>query len=139
MYEPTVSYVLSSDAEDGEYQMPAGISMEQLEQKAKESAVRIQINARPEVWQGSSSCNLMIGNPAENRENLKIKVILDETGETIFESAELKPGDRIPYVTLDIVPKPGEHLATATFIIQDPESRETIGAVDTGLLMTVYQ
>lgn len=132
-------YVLSPDAKDGAYQMPTGIAMEELERQADESTIRIQINARPEVSSGTSTCNLMIGNPVENQGNLKINVTLDATGEDIFQSEELKPGERIPYVTLNVVPKPGEHPATATFTVVSKEGGEPIGAVDAGLLLVVYE
>jgi hypothetical protein len=66
-----------------------------------------------------------------------VKLILDDSGEELFCSEILKPGERNAYVELEEVPEAGEHSATAVFMVCDPESLEQITEIDAGVLLTV--
>ncbi len=94
----------------------------------------IQINASPEV-QGKR-CNLMIGNPADNESGTFVRLILDDTGEEIYCSEIMQPGERKAYIVLERPPEPGEYAATAVFCMVN-ESEELIGEVEAGVRLTV--
>lgn len=79
----------------------------------------------------------MIGNPQENKEYTKVRLVLDETGEELFCSEFLKPGMRSAYVTLDRAPVPGEYPATAIFLLYEPDSMAQTSEIEAGVLLTV--
>ena len=138
-YHNSKTYRFSEDAVSGSYEMPVNHIMENLQNMADVSAIRIQINARPELDAYNGTCNLFAGNPSDNKQNMKVAVMLDETEEILYESELLTPGSRKAYVTFDQIPEAGEHAATAIFSVLDPESGEVIGAVDAGLVIMVVK
>ena len=79
----------------------------------------------------------MIGNPPENEEYARIRLILVETGEELFYSELLKPGTRSAYVTLERVPALGEYPATVVFILFEPGSMTQTSQLEAGVLLTV--
>ena len=129
-------YKFAEDAKDGGYVSPTRAPGEDDPRK-EPSYFTIQINASPSVSGSGKRCNLMIGNPAENEQYVKVKLILDATGEELFCSEMLKPGERNAYVDLEQVPEAGEHITTAIFMVYDPESLEQISEIDAGVLLTV--
>jgi hypothetical protein len=131
-------YQFAEDAKDGGYVLPAP-SPGQYQATKEPSYFTIQVNASPTVSSTGKRCNLMIGNPAENEQYVKVKLILDATGEELFFSELLKPGERNAYVDLSLVPEAGEHTTTAVFMVYDPESMEQLSEIDAGVLLTVQK
>lgn len=127
-------YLFSDDAKDGGYVMPE-IAYKEMMESMEQSYFRIQINARPELKNGR--CNLMIGNPAENKENVQVSLILDDTGEVIYQSETLKPGQRNAYVTMETGLPPSDYPVTAVFHMLDPESGAAAGEIEAGMILTV--
>lgn len=127
-------YLFENDAKDGEYVMPE-IAYKEMMETMEQSYFRIQINARPELVNGR--CNLMIGNPAENKEDVQVSLSLDDTGEVIYQSGILKPGQRSAYVNMETRLEPGDYPVTAVFHMLDPESGAAAGEIEAGAIMTV--
>jgi len=130
------AYQFAEEAKDGEYVLPTHVLGRSEDQK-EPSYFTMQVNAGPTVSSDGKRCNLMIGNPAENEQYVKVKLILDDTGEELFCSDILKPGERNAYVELEQVPEAGEHTATAVFMVYDPETMEHVTEIDAGILLTV--
>lgn len=130
------TYQLAEDAVEGRYVLPE-IAYRQNQRSAEPSYFTIQINASPVAEKQSKRCNLMIGNPQENKEYVRVRLILDETGEELFCSDILEPGMRSAYVTLDRVPTPGEYSATAVFLLFEPDSMIQTSEIEAGVLLTV--
>jgi len=130
------TYQLAEDGVEGRYELPE-IAYRQNRGATEPSYFTIQINAGPVADQLSKRCNLMIGNPQENKEYAKVRLILDETGEELFDSDFLKPGMRSAYVTLDRVPEPGTHSATAVFLLFEPDSITPTSEIEAGVMLTV--
>lgn len=137
-------YKLDQAAVDGAYEMTVPPEVQQMVQElarrreaALNSSVEIQINGEPQVDASSGRCGLLAGNPEGNNYDFRITIKLDGSGEIIYRSPVLKPGERVAYVTLNQIPEPGSHAATAEFAVLDPESGEAVGAVDAGILLIV--
>lgn len=130
------TYPFAEEAKDGEYVRPTHEPGQGGDQK-ESSYFTVQVNAGPTVSRAGSRCNLMIGNPAENEQYAKVKLILDDTGEELFCSEILKPGERNAYVDLGQVPETGVHRTTAVFMVYDPENMEKITEIDASVLLTV--
>lgn len=128
-----VPYQFAENAQDGGYVMPE-VAYREMMKNMESKYFRIQINARPELSAGR--CNLMIGNPVENEADAYVILTLDETGEEIFCSEILKPGERAAYVNLNHKLETGEHAATATFVVLGEDGEEE-GAVQAGIIITV--
>jgi len=129
-----VVYHFAEDAKAGSYVMPKTAGKEMME-TIEQSSFRIQINASPELVNGR--CNLMIGNPKENIENVQISLTLDDTGAVFYHSETLMPGQRKAYVLMDAGLNPGDYPVTAVFHVLDPESGAAVGEIETGVVLTV--
>lgn len=136
-------YELEEGAVDGHYEATISPQNRELLQELERqqsylnSTFEIQINGAPRADAASGRCGLMAANPEGNEQNVRITVTLDESGETIYQSPVLKPGERLAYVTLDWMPEPGEYAATAEFTVLDLETGTINGVVDAGILLTV--
>lgn len=137
------SYSFEEQALDGSYVFPTDEYLkyqradEQMKEAASRSGIQIQINAEPEADRSSGRCNLMVGNPAENKDDLKVKLTLDESGALVYESPVLKPGERQAYVTLEVLPESGVYSATAEFLVLSDENGAQTGAVEAGVILSV--
>lgn len=129
-------YQLAEDAMEGGYELPEN-SYQQNKGKSEPTYFTIQINGSPVADKQSKRCNLMIGNPQENKEYTRVRLVLDKTGEELLYSDLLKPGERNAYVTLDYVPEPGEYTATATFMLFEPDSMAQTSEIEAGVTLTV--
>ena len=86
-----------------------------LSQKVEEGMVDIGIAAEPVFEEGGKKGKLGIENVPGNRYSLQIDLVLDDTGETIYQSGLIDPGYYIEYVELNKTLKSGEYHATAVF------------------------
>ncbi|GEM_PF-509998 len=129
------SYEFESDAREGGYELPELAIREQMEQIGQEY-IGININARPETDKESGKCNLMIGNPADNQYDMKISVFMEDSGEMIYQSEPLRPGERKPYVYLEFMPDAGSHELTAVFSVLGDDG-SIIGEIEAALLLNV--
>ena len=98
-----------------------------------------QANAVVTVDSATGRANVLLGNPAENTRDCRVTLMLDETGEILYETGVLHPGERTAYAQLppEAFGGAGEYAATAVFEILDEETGESIGAVEAGVLLTL--
>lgn len=130
------SYTFDEHAASGSYSMPAQPGTE-LPQ-AKEFS--LMTNARVTADAATGRANVMLGNPAENTRDCRVTLILDSTGEELYQTDVLAPGERVAYADLDTGPfdgKSGTYMATARFEILDEQTGEAIGTVEAGVSITV--
>lgn len=132
------SYQLDANAIDGEYRQPDGLLPSELQERADQSGFRLMINGRPEMDPGGK-CPLMLGNPSDNSQNTRVTVTLDDDQSILYESAPIKPGERIPYVDLQRELPSGSYAATAIFHILDEESGEEQGAAAAGIEIIIHE
>lgn len=120
-------YRFDDAARDGGYVMNGPGEEAQMEGRQ----FRIQINSRPKAA-GGGRVPFMIGNPEENGFEVQVEIRLEETGERIFVSRILKPGERQAYGSLEKELPPGNYEAEAVFIMLEEGGGE-IGRVETGI------
>lgn len=70
-----------------------------------------------------------IENIPANHYNMSVKITLDKTAETVYQSKGIRPGQYIEYITLQKVLQPGEYDATALFSAHDADSLKEQGRV----------
>ena len=129
-------YQFAEEAKEGRYELPE-TTYQKRERPIEPSYFRIQINAKPVADKQSGRSNLMIGNSTDNEESVLVRLFLDETGEQIYCSEVLNPGERSAYGVLSVIPEPGEYKVTAVFYILQPESTEISSEIEAELLLTV--
>ena len=129
-------YQFAEEAKEGRYELPE-IAYQERERPIEPSYFRIQINAKPVVNKRTGRSNLMIGNSTDNKESVQVRLFLNESGEEIYCSEVLKPGERTAYGILSLIPDPGEYEVTAVFYILQPESTEISSEIEAELLLTV--
>ncbi len=82
--------------------------------------------------------NIMMENTAGNQCNLKMELRLDSTGDLIYTSALLEPGECIIKDKLDVKLNKGNYNVTATILAYDFDGNE-VGTYTLPVSVTVYQ
>ena len=90
-------------------------STEDLNKIVDEGMLTFSINATPAFPDGASPGNLMIENAEINNNRFTVEITRDDTGETVYRSGALDPGQYIDDVPLDVALPAGEYACTAQF------------------------
>ena len=129
-------YAFDESAVSGSYSLPAQTGAEAPQTRE----FSLMANADVTVDRATGRANVLLGNPEQNTRNCRVTLVLDETGETLYQTDVLEPGEREAWAELDTEPFGGEagnYAATALFEILDEETGETIGTVEAGVTLTV--
>ncbi len=110
-----------------------------LEEKAKEEQVSFKINTAPIFEDGTSKGDLYIENSADNKYDIQVQIVLDDTAEEVLETEVLEPGDMITTIALDKELDAGEYDATAIFNILDRDTAEIVNTVENAITITVQE
>lgn len=76
-------------------------------------------------------------NLAANHYDQKLSISLDDTGEVVYESGAIKPGQNIQYITLNRNLDSGTYAATASVTGYDPETHEKEGTLNALITIVV--
>ena len=99
----------------------------QMQKKADESVFSFKINPQPVFLHGSSEGTLNIENPGHNIYPFVVKILLDDTGEIIYDSGGILPDHHISTAKLTKVLPQGTYAATAYIHVYDPETSQYNG------------
>lgn len=110
---------------------------EDLDKIVDEGMLTFSINSTPVFENGGAPGNLMIENPDINNNRFTVTITRDDTGETVYESGALDPGQYIDGVPLDVSLPAGEYACTATFNTFKLSDDSPIGQAAAGLTITV--
>jgi len=108
-----------------------------MQNKVDESMLAISINTSPEFPDGVSKGTLRIENNAANRYNMTVAIVRDDTGETIYQSAGIRPGQMIEEDELDVNLEKGDYPCTATFTAYETEKNTPMGEAAAKLTIRV--
>ncbi len=126
-----------TDAEDGTLPMSDEDLLAQMQMEADESYFSFKINSRPVFTDGNSTGTLGIENPTYNVYPMVVQITLDSTGEIIYDSGGLMPGQYIAEAKLARSLSQGEYEATATLYAYDPDTLVCQGQSQAVLHITV--
>ena len=112
-------------------------STEDLNKIVDEGMLTFSINSTPVFDSGTAGGNLMIENPDINNNRFTVEITRDDTGETVYRSGALDPGQYIDDVPLDVALPAGEYACTATFSTFRIADDTPIGQAAAGLTITV--
>ena len=108
-----------------------------LQQKADESNFSFKINSRPEFETGDAEGTLYIENPVTNVYDMRVVITLDDTGETIYETGLISPGQNIVRDVLKRQLDAGVYPATATIYAHDAGTGDEIGRTASALELEI--
>ena len=128
-------YRLDENAREGSYD--AAVSVKEGQNQHQTAYLRIQINSNPRAAKGEKF-PFFIGNPKENKEDVQVRIFLDATGEELYCSPVLHPGEREVYGEIERMLEQGDYEATAVFYILDQDGQE-IGSVEAAVTVTVEE
>ena len=120
----------------GSYGSPGELQAE-LDRIVEEGKVTISINATPVFSDGTSEGNVLIGNPPENKNRLTVKLIQDETGDTLFQTGYIDPNQQIDEMALDVDLPAGEYPCTAVFNAYRITDNSYIGTVNAEIMVQI--
>ncbi len=126
-----------TDAEDGLLPMSDEELLAQMQKEADESYFSFKINSRPVFTDGSSAGTLGIENPNYNVYPMVVQITLDSTGEIIYDSGGMMPGQHIAQAKLAKVLSKGEYEATATLYAYNPDTLICQGRSQAVLTLTI--
>ncbi len=133
-----VMFVADERAQDAAYaQMDAGGVRDKLQQQADKSKFSFKINSAPVFEDGGAEGTLYIENPVTNAYDMRVEIALDESGETVYQTGVISPGQSIARDTLDQPLAAGQHTATATIVALDANTGEETGRAAAGLVINV--
>lgn len=99
--------------------MLPGKSQEEIDEllnaKVQEGMVNIGIAVQPIFEENGKKGRIGIENIKANRYSFQVRLVLDETGETLYESGIIDPGYYIEFIELNRKLQAGDYAATALF------------------------
>lgn len=135
---PKSDFMFDKMAQDGFLEGKSQAEIQDiLDQVVAEGMFNVCINSNPVFENGQAEGNLRIENVPNNKYYMKVDVILNDTGEVIYQSNGIKQGQFIEKVKLSKDLPAGEYKATARFTAVNPQSMKEEGAAAVELLITV--
>ena len=111
--------------------------VEELNRVVEEGMFNISINTQITFPDGTAEGQAYIDNISANHYNMTVKIMLDDTGETVYQSGGIKPGQYIENIRLSKDLPAGSYRATAVFTAHDPEDQSEVGQAAAQLILTV--
>lgn len=109
--------------------MSAEEIQDDLDRKVAEGSMNVSIASSITFADGGTAAQARIENIEENHYDQKVSITLDETGEVLYESGAIAPGQKIDMIEIAHPLSSGAHDATATFTGFDRETHEPVGNI----------
>lgn len=110
---------------------------ELAQQKADESNFNMMIASDATINSATQKGALPIKNPESNAYPVNVEIKDDKTGEIIYTSGAILPGEEIDQIQLDKPLSEGAHQTTATFSLYDAQTKKKQGEVLAGVTILV--
>jgi hypothetical protein len=111
----------------------------ELDRVVDEGMLDISISSGITFQNGRSEGKADIYNSESNRYIIKVAITLENTGEKVYESKGIKPGETIQYIKLNQILKPGEYPATAMFSAYTKDTHQIVGIAGARIMLYVKQ
>lgn len=110
---------------------------EAAQKKADASQFNMVIGSKAEINSQTQKGNLNIKNPQTNAYPVNVVITDDETGDVIYTSGAIEPGEEVRQVQLEKSLAKGTYHATARFSLYDPKTKSKKGEVAAGVSFVV--
>jgi hypothetical protein len=111
----------------------------ELDQVVEEGMLDISIASGITFQNGKSRGQADIYNSKANNYIIKVAMTLDDTGEKVYESKGIKPGEEIQYIKLDKKLGAGEYPATAMFSAYTQDTHQIVGVAGAHIMLYIEQ
>lgn len=113
--------------------------IEKIDQEVYESLDYIQYNDTIRFDNKDSYGNIEVSNKKENRYNIRVEIILLETGQTIYTSGLIQPGYYIEKVKLEKPLPTGEYVANIVFSFYETNEKYKLGDIARQVFLIVNE
>jgi hypothetical protein len=100
----------------------------ELDRVVEEGMLNISIASEISFADGQSRGQANINNIEANNYIFKVAITLDDTGETVYESGGIQPGQYIQYIELERDLDVGQYPATASFTAYTQDTHQIVGS-----------
>ncbi|GAB2021405.1 hypothetical protein RyT2_04790 [Pseudolactococcus yaeyamensis] len=107
------------------------------QKKADASQFNMVIGSKAEIDGQTKKGRLSIKNPQTNAYPVNVVITDDETGDVIYTSGKIEPGEEVIDVQLEKSLSKGTYQATARFSLYDPKTKSKKGEVAAGVSIIV--
>lgn len=108
-----------------------------LNEKVEEGMMNISMNTLITLADGRNEADLEIVNERKNRYPQVVEIVLDDTGEVIYQSDGIPVGCKIEKARLDTVLPKGNYSCTAYFHAVDPKTDTCVGTAGASIRILV--
>ncbi|MEG0166770.1 MAG: hypothetical protein RR709_02755 [Ruthenibacterium sp.] len=109
----------------------------QLQAQVDAGMFSCEINPAPVFEHADSKGVLAIRNGPSNAQDMRVSITLDDTGETVYISNVLHPGEQKVEDTLSHLLSPGQHAATAQVEVLKPLTENVVAKVQMALTIVI--
>lgn len=109
----------------------------QLQQELDDSQIAFSLNSSPTFDSITSTGKLMLENPQNNHKLLTAELVLDATGETLYQSGALQPGSYLAEITLKRPLSKGDYPVTVYLRAYHEDTQQLIGQTGASVNLTV--
>ena len=107
------------------------------QKKVDASQFNMIIGSKAEIDSQTNQGKLSIKNPKTNAYPINVVITDDKTGDVIYTSGAIEPGEEVRDVTLEKSLAKGTYRATARFSLYDSKTRTKKGEVAAGVSINV--
>jgi methionine-rich copper-binding protein CopC len=100
----------------------------ELNRVVEEGMLNISISSEISFSDGTGKGKANIYNVEANNYIFKVAITLDDTGETVYESGGIQPGQYIQYIELEKDLDAGQYPATASFTAYTQDTHQIVGS-----------
>ncbi|MEG0893200.1 MAG: hypothetical protein RSB78_00400 [Oscillospiraceae bacterium] len=112
---------------------------DKLQNQVDAGMFNCEINPGPTFETADSTGLLAIRNAPANSKDMCVTITLDDTGETVYTGAILKPGEQKLEDKLSAKLTQGTYPATASIAVLEPSTKETVANLKMALAITIMQ
>jgi hypothetical protein len=109
----------------------------ELDRVVEEGMMNISIASEISFADAASSGLANINNVEANHYDFSVAITLDDTGETVYESGGIQPGQYIQYIELSEQLEAGRYPATAVFTAYTQDTHQIVGSAGAQLSLQI--
>ena len=113
----------------------------ELDEIVEEGMLAMSINATPsgKTTGENRNVNWLIENPSNQGKLIRVEVFRDDTGEKIYETGAIPPGNYVEAAPLKVELPPGQYTCTVRFHAYKVEDESYIGQAAAQIRLTLYE
>ena len=113
----------------------------EMDSLVEEGMLAMSMNITPsgKVSGGDRGINWLIENPSNQGKLIRVEITRDDTGEKIYETGAIRPGNYVESAPLDAELPAGVYECTAVFFAYGEETEASIGQAAVKLTMTLQE